>query len=110
MAGHTFKRRGKITEEDQERSYNQLVRNQSPKAIQDFIVENFKGQGNTDIRPDIADINSIRYLLALSLGGSDAPVGEFFGACFEYFQRHNTHYNEKLMQLEVAAKNKLVKE
>lgn len=110
MAGHTFKRRGKITEEDQESAYNQLVRNQSPKMIQDFIVENFKGQNNTDIRPDIADINNIRYLLALSLGGSATPVGDFFAACFEYFSRNNAVYMSKLKQLEQEAKNKLVED
>jgi hypothetical protein len=104
---HISKPRGKITADDQRDSYGRLLRNQSPKSIQTFIVENFKGQGNTDIRPDAADIQNVRYLMVLSLG-SDSPVSDFFAACFAYFQRSNATYTQLLRNLEINAKRKIV--
>lgn len=106
-AKHISKPRGKITADDQRDSYGRVLRNQSPKSIQTFIVENFKGQGNTDIRPDSADIQNVRYLMALSLG-SDSPVSDFFDACFAYFQRSNTAYAQILRNMEISAKRKIV--
>lgn len=105
----SFKPRGKVTAEDQQSEFNKLVRNQSQKSVYDFIANNFKGQANTEIRPDQADVSNVRYLLALSVGGSQSPVSDFFGACFSYFQRSNAAYQQKLRMLEQAAKDKLVK-
>lgn len=102
---HTFKPRGKIEANDEQLAYNSLVKNQSPKNIQEFIVSNFQGQGNTDIRPDSADIQNVRYLLALSMTSKD-PVSSFFNVCLAYFQRSNDIYKQRLSLLEQEAKSK----
>ena len=107
---HSFKPRGKIDAEDQEVAYQGLLRNSSQKHIYDFIVGSFSGQGNTEIKPDMADVSNVRYLLTLAAGGSPTPSSDFFAACFLYFQRSNSAYSQRLRQLEQAASEKLVKE
>lgn len=116
MPGHSGrntavnKPRYKTTAEDQEAAYRNLLRNQSQKAVYEFIVSNFDGQGGRDLQPDSADISNVRYLLLLVTAAADRPSSELFVACTLYFQRSNVEYMQKLRVLEQTASDKLIHE